>query len=173
MTMTHVSISDRVFVKNFAMLLGVLVAITFVLFVLAQMVAAQVPTEDTAEMQAKMLAKKDALVERISPVGQLVVAGDSGSTGGTTQVASAAVDGKATYDTTCAVCHVAGVAGAPKLGDKAAWVPRIAQGIDTLYQHAINGYQGTAGFMPAKGGNASLADDAIKAAVDHMVKESQ
>ena len=169
MTMTHVSISDRVFVKNFAMLLGVLVAMTFVLFVLAQMVAAQLPTEDTAEL----LAKKDALAERISPVGQLVVAGGSGSTGGTTQVASAAVDGKATYDTTCAVCHVAGVAGAPKLGDKAAWVPRIAQGIDTLYQHAINGYQGTAGFMPAKGGNASLADDAIKAAVDHMVKESQ
>ena len=169
MTMTHVSISDRVFVKNFAMLLGVLMAITFVLFVLAQMVAAQLPTEDTAEL----LAKKDALVERISPVGQLVVAGGSGSTGGTTQVASAAVDGKATYDTTCAVCHVAGVAGAPKLGDKAAWVPRIAQGIGTLYQHAINGFQGTVGFMPAKGGNASLADDAVKAAVDHMVKESQ
>ncbi len=169
MTMTHVSISDRVFVKNFAMLLGVLVAMTFVLFVLAQMVAAQLPTEDTAEL----LAKKDALVERISPVGQLVVAGGSGSTGGTTQVASAAVDGKATYDTTCAVCHVAGVAGAPKFGDKAAWAPRIAQGIDTLYQHAINGFQGTVGFMPAKGGNASLADDAVKAAVDHMVKESQ
>lgn len=169
MTMTHVSISDRVFVKNFAMLLGVLVAMTFVLFVLAQMVAAQLPTEDTAEL----LAKKDALAERISPVGQLVVAGGSGSTGGTTQVASAAVDGKATYDTTCAVCHVAGVAGAPKLGDKAAWTPRIAQGIDTLYQHAINGFQGTVGFMPAKGGNASLADDAVKAAVDHMVKESQ
>lgn len=169
MTMTHVSISDRVFVKNFAMLLGVLVAMTFVLFVLAQMVAAQLPTEDTAEL----LAKKDALVERISPVGQLVVAGGSGSTGGTTQVASAAVDGKATYDTTCAVCHVAGVAGAPKFGDKAAWTPRIAQGIDTLYQHAINGFQGTVGFMPAKGGNASLADDAVKAAVDHMVKESQ
>ncbi len=169
MTMTHVSISDRVFVKNFAMLLGALVAITFVLFVLAQMVAAQVPTEDTAEMQAK----KDALVERISPVGQLVVAGGAGSTGGTTQVASAAVDGKATYDTTCAVCHAAGVAGAPKLGDKPVWAPRIAQGIDTLYQHAINGFQGTVGFMPAKGGNASLADDAVKAAVDHLVKESQ
>ena len=169
MTMTHVSISDRGFVKNFAMLLGALVAITFVLFVLAQMVAAQVPTEDTAEMQAK----KDALVKRISPVGQLVVAGGSDSTGGTTQVASVAVDGKATYNTTCAVCHVAGVAGAPKLGDKAAWAPRIAQGIDTLYQHSINGFQGTVGFMPAKGGNASLADDAVKAAVDHMVKESQ
>ncbi len=173
MTMTHVSISDRVFVKNFAMLVAALMGITLVFFVVAQMVAAQVPTEDTAEMQAKMQAKKDALAERISPVGQLVVVGGSGSTGGTTQVASAAIDGKATYDTTCAVCHVAGVAGAPKLGDQAAWAPRIAQGIDTLYQHAINGFQGTVGFMPAKGGNAGLADDAVKAAVDHMVKESQ
>ena len=173
MTMTHVSISDRVFVKSFAMLVVALMGITLVFFVVAQMVAAQVPTEDTAEMQAKMQAKKDALAERISPVGQLVVVGGSGSTGGTTQVASAAIDGKATYDTTCAVCHVAGVAGAPKLGDQAAWAPRIAQGIDTLYQHAINGFQGTVGFMPAKGGNASLADDAVKAAVDHMVKESQ
>ena len=169
MTMTHVSISDRVFVKNFAMLVGALMGITFVFFIVAQMVAAQVPTEDAAEMQAK----KDALVERISPVGQLVAADSSGSTGAMTQVASVAVDGKATYATTCAVCHAAGVAGAPKLGDKAAWAARIAQGADTLYQHAISGYQGTVGFMPAKGGNASLADDAVKAAVDHMVKAAQ
>ena len=169
MTMTHVSISDRVFVKNFAMLVAALMGITFVFFVVAQMVAAQVPTEDTADMQAK----KDALIERISPVGQLVVTDSSGSAGGATQVASTPVDGKATYDTTCAVCHAAGVAGAPKLGDKTAWAPRIAQGADTLYKHAINGYQGTAGFMPAKGGNANLSDDAVKAAVDHLVKGSQ
>jgi cytochrome c5 len=169
MTMTHVSISDRVFVKNFAMLVAALMGISFVFFIVAQMVAAQVPTEDTVDMQAK----KDALTERISPVGQLVVADSSGSAGGTTQVASVAVDGKATYDTACAVCHAAGVAGAPKLGDKAAWAPRIAQGTDTLYQHAISGFQGTVGFMPAKGGNASLADDAVKSAVDHMVKAAQ
>lgn len=168
MTMTHVSISDRVFVKNFALLVGALMGITFVFFVVAQMVAAQVPTEDTADMQAK----KDALVERISPVGELVTTSSAGSTD-TTQVATAAVDGKATYDTTCAVCHAAGVAGAPKLGDKAGWAPRIAQGVDTLYKHAIEGYQGTAGFMPAKGGNANLSDDAVKAAVDHLVKESK
>jgi cytochrome c5 len=167
--MTHVSTSDRVSAKNFATMLGALVALACVLFVLAQIVAAQVPTEDRAEIEAK----KDALGERISPVGQLVVADSSGSTGGMTQVASAAVDGKATYDTACAVCHAAGVAGAPKLGDKAAWAPRIAQGADTLYEHAINGFPGTVGFMPAKGGNVSLTDDAVKAAVDHMVKAAQ
>lgn len=167
--MTHVSISDRVFVKNFAILVAALMGITFVFFIVAQMVAAQVPTEDTAEIEAK----KDQLAERISPVGQLVAADGSGSGGGATQVATAAVDGKATYDSACAVCHAAGVAGAPKLGDKAAWAPRISQGADTLYQRAISGFQGTVGFMPAKGGNASLADDAVKAAVDHMVKAAQ
>ncbi|MFQ5761347.1 MAG: c-type cytochrome [Acidiferrobacterales bacterium] len=120
-----------------------------------------------------MQAKKDALIERISPVGELVTTGSAGSTEGTTQVATAAVDGKATYDTTCAVCHAAGVAGAPKLGDKAGWAPRIAQGVDTLYKNAIDGFQGTVGFMPAKGGNANLSDDAVKAAVDHLVEESK
>jgi cytochrome c5 len=169
MTMTHVSISDGVFVKNFAMLVGALAGVTFVFFIVAQMVAAQVPTEDTAEM----MAKKEALVERISPVGQLVGADSSGGDGGMTQVATTAVDGQATYNTACAVCHAAGVAGAPKLGDKAAWAPRIAQGADTLYQHAINGFQGAVGYMPAKGGNASLDDAAVKAAVDHMVKAGQ
>jgi cytochrome c5 len=66
-------------------------------------------------------------------------------------------------------CHGTGVAGAPKLGDKAAWAPRIKQGKDTLYNHALHGK----GAMPPKGGNASLADDAVKAAVDYMVSASQ
>jgi cytochrome c5 len=65
--------------------------------------------------------------------------------------------------------HGTGVAGAPKLGDKAAWAPRIKQGKVTLYNHALHGK----GAMPPKGGNASLADDAVKAAVDYMVSASQ
>jgi cytochrome c5 len=72
--------------------------------------------------------------------------------------------GKATYDAACAVCHNAGVAGAPKTGDKAAWAPRIKQGKDALYNSALKGK----GAMPAKGGNASLSDDAVKAAVDYL-----
>lgn len=84
-------------------------------------------------------------------------------------VAGGADKGKATYEATCVACHGAGVAGAPKAGDKAAWGSRIAQGKDTLYKHAIGGFTGKAGMMPAKGGNAGLADEDVKAAVDYMV----
>jgi cytochrome c5 len=76
--------------------------------------------------------------------------------------------GKALFNSACTACHTAGIAGAPKFGDKAAWAPRIAQGTTTLYEHAIKGFQGKAGMMPPKGG--STAPDAdVKAAVDYMV----
>jgi len=78
-------------------------------------------------------------------------------------------DGKKTYESVCIACHGAGIAGAPKFGDKAAWAPRIAQGAATLYTHAIAGFTGKGGMMPAKGGMASLPDADVKAAVDYMV----
>lgn len=80
--------------------------------------------------------------------------------------------GKKIYDTACVACHGAGVAGAPKMGDKANWAPRIKQGSATLYEHAIKGFQGKAGVMPPKGGS-SASDDEIKAAVDYMVAASK
>jgi len=83
--------------------------------------------------------------------------------------AAAGGDGKATYDSTCHVCHGPGIAGAPKFGDKAAWAPRIAEGLPTLHQHALHGFQGKSGVMPAKGGNTALSDAAVQAAVDYMV----
>ena len=70
------------------------------------------------------------------------------------------------------MCHAAGVAGAPKPGDKADWGPRIAQGKETLYKHAIEGYTGSKGMMPARGGSASLSDADVKAAVDYMADKS-
>jgi cytochrome c5 len=81
--------------------------------------------------------------------------------------------GKAIYGKTCALCHVANVAGAPKPGDKADWAPRIAQGMDVLYKHAIEGFTGAKGQMPARGGAATLTDDEIKATVDFMVDQSR
>jgi cytochrome c5 len=81
--------------------------------------------------------------------------------------AASADAGKKLYDTVCMACHAAGVAGAPKFGDKAAWAPRIKQGQATLYEHAVKGFQGKAGMMPAKGGSAA-SDDEVKAAVDYM-----
>ena len=74
-------------------------------------------------------------------------------------------DGKATYDKTCAVCHATGLAGAPKFGDKAAWAPRIAAGLDTLHNSALHGKNA----MPPKGGNLALTDTDVTAAVDYIV----
>ncbi|HEX2009367.1 MAG TPA: c-type cytochrome [Roseateles sp.] len=81
--------------------------------------------------------------------------------------------GKSTYGKTCAMCHAAGVAGAPKPGDKADWGPRIAQGKELLYKHALEGFSGAKGMMPARGGAAALSDDEVKAAVEFMVAQSQ
>ena len=82
--------------------------------------------------------------------------------------AAGKVDGKKVFEQTCQVCHGAGIAGAPKFGDKAAWAPRLAQGVNVLYQHALQGFQGKSGVMPPRGGNTALGDADVKAAVDYM-----
>lgn len=78
------------------------------------------------------------------------------------------VKGEQVYTATCLACHGAGVLGAPKVGDKAAWAPRIAKGIDTVHTNALNGLN----MMPPKGGNAGLSDSDLKSAVDFMVSKS-
>jgi len=88
-------------------------------------------------------------------------AADSGE-----DTATPAIDGQAIYTSVCFACHDTGVAGAPKRGDAAAWEPRLAQGIETVYDHAINGLN----VMPPKGGNPSLSDAEVKAAVDYLVE---
>jgi cytochrome c5 len=79
--------------------------------------------------------------------------------------AAGKADGKNIYESSCIACHGAGVAGAPKAGDKTAWAPRLKTGMDTLYASALKGK----GAMPAKGGNGALADAEVKAAVDYLV----
>jgi len=156
--------TDREFMKTFSGLLAALVALTVIIFVVAQMVSGSKKTQ---------VAQADGdVVARIKPVGELVAAGATAVANGVIPSAQAA-NGKGTYDKACMACHAAGVAGAPKLGDKAAWGPRIAQGNDTLYTHAIKGFQGKKGFMPAKGGNAALSDADVKAAVDYMVGQGK
>ena len=82
-------------------------------------------------------------------------------------------NGQELFEQTCSACHGQGIAGAPKAGDKAAWGPRIAEGKATLYQHALNGFQGKTGVMPPKGGRTDAPDDLVKQAVDYMVKMAQ
>ncbi len=81
--------------------------------------------------------------------------------------------GKTVYDANCGACHEAGMMGAPKPGDKAAWSARIAQGIEVMTKKSIDGFTGKAGAMPAKGGNASLTNEEITNAVAFMADKSK
>jgi len=111
------------------------------------------------------------VADRIKPVGQVVVAAAE-TQREPVKIAVAASppgrDGQQIYQAACVACHDAGVAGAPKLGDKGQWAKRIAKGLDTLYASAVNGVQGSAGAMPAKGGNPALSNAEVRAAVDYM-----
>ncbi|OGI56279.1 MAG: hypothetical protein A2V58_08745 [Candidatus Muproteobacteria bacterium RBG_19FT_COMBO_61_10] len=162
--------TDRNFVKSFSGLVAALAALTVVIFILAQMVVSASNLN-----KDKTVAQNDAAVaERIKPVGEVAVSSNKVMDALIPTANAAGADkGKATYDSSCSVCHGAGIAGAPKFGDKAAWAPRIAQGNDTLHTHALKGFQGKAGMMPAKGGNAALADADVKAAVDYMVSKAK
>lgn len=158
--------SDREFIKFFSGLLGALVALTVVLFVVANAISTKAKGAEVAVVDTK------AVAERIKPVGELTVASSNPVMNALIPAANAAAaDGKTTYDSACASCHAGGVAGAPKLGDKAAWAKRIAQGMDKLHEVGLKGKPGTA--MMAKGGQAGLKDDAVKAAVDYMVSKSK
>ncbi len=81
--------------------------------------------------------------------------------------------GKVVYDTNCTTCHKTGLMGAPKLGDKAAWAPRIAQGQAMLVSKSIKGFTGKKGMMPAKGGNAKLTDAQVGNAVAYIIQQSK
>ena len=119
---------------------------------------------------------KAAVADRIAPVAKVAVAGQDNSAFAPVQQAAAAqadLAGDAVYNMACVACHGAGVAGAPKFGDPASWKARIAKGADTLHKHAIEGFQGEGGFMPAKGGRVDLSDQSIINAVDYMTAGSK
>jgi cytochrome c5 len=160
---------DRTFSDTFMLVLGILFAVTLVLLGLARVISGR---SVEAQLQDDPVYQRE-LLERIEPVARVAVAGQDNSAlePPTPAPAAAAADlgGEEVYNQACVACHGAGVAGAPKFADKAAWAERIAQGADTLHQHALAGYQGKAGFMPAKGGRTDLSDQSVINAVDYMV----
>ena len=128
--------------------------------------------------RSALLSTATSVAERIKPVGQVSVqSAETRPEPVKTAVVAALAsrDGQQIYQATCFVCHGAGIAGAPKLGDKGQWAKPIAKGLNTLYASAVNGLQGSAGAMPmpAKGGNPALSDAEVKAAVDYMVARSK
>jgi cytochrome c5 len=114
-------------------------------------------------------AKKQAIAERIKPVGEVCIEGDSDCASASAAASTGPKEPADIYKTSCAGCHDTGAGGAPKVGDKAGWAARIAQGNDSLYSNAINGFNA----MPAMGLCMSCSEDEVKATVDLMVKKSK
>lgn len=162
---------DLDFLKRFSMVIAFLMAVTLALILFAMYLHYGQPREQSESQVARTVA-------RIAPVGD-VYAGASGEAARAAADAAAkaaaasqvayggTLDGSVIYNNLCAGCHKAGVGGAPMMG--AGMAARAGKGKDTLYKHAIEGFQGDAGVMPARGGNPALNDDQVKAAVDYML----
>ncbi len=163
--------NDRQFARSFSWMLFFLVLLTIVLIVTGIAVGGII--DDKLQAQSEEFSQRIVQM-RTEPVGTLNV-GEIATTESPsqpqedTQVASAENLGQTVYNQACHICHNAGLVGAPKPGVQADWNGRIAQGIDVLYNHAINGFQGEKGVMPPKGGNLLLSDEDVKAAVDYLV----
>lgn len=160
------------FLKRFSMIIGFLVVLTFGLILFARYLHGLVPPEPSPVAQQQLL-------DRIAPVGA-VYAGSTGAAQQAAAMAAAAaaaasqvayggtLDGEVIYNNLCTGCHTSGAGGAPTL-ERAAWTARIAQGRETLDRHAIEGFTGNAGMMPARGGNPALSDEQMIAVVDWML----
>ena len=131
------------------------------------------PTEEIAAEQGEIARANHPMPVASQPASFVPPTAASAAATTTTATATpvSADAGEKLFSSVCATCHTAGLMGAPKLGDKAAWAPRIAQGKDTLYKNAIVGYQGKSGVMPARGGSQA-SDEEVKAAVDYMVSKA-
>ncbi len=163
--MSNTDSSDTQFFNSFSLVLGILIVFAIILFAVARSIGAE--TQLVHEMSDPMELK--AVDANIAPFSHEAVAGqDNSALAAVPAQAAPAADipasGEAAFTKVCSSCHSAGVNGAPKIGDHAAWGPRIAQGKDTLYKHALEGK----GNMPARGGT-TWPDATIRSAVDYMV----
>nr|WP_255703371.1 c-type cytochrome [Lysobacter sp. GX 14042] len=153
-------------------MIGFLVLLALGLLIGSWMVHKSLPTEVPDSM-----ARRTEM--RIAPAGAVY----AGSTGAAAQAAAAAaaaaaatanvaydgtLDGSVIFNNLCSGCHSSGAGGAPTMVS-ADWTARIAQGVDTLHHHAIEGFTGSAGVMPPKGGNPALTDEQVIATVDWML----
>lgn len=163
--------------KNIELILltiGVLVGVAVVIFVIAR----EANNTNMTRMMQNDSEVQAVVARRIEPVGTLVLDGEAEPDSGVAAVVNAAeaptkLTGPQVYNQACIACHGGGIGGAPKTGDAASWAPRVAKGMDTLNDHAINGFQGDAGYMPAKGGYVNLSDEEIVAAVQYLVDEAR
>lgn len=159
--------ADDIFYRQFGLVLIALTLFTLIVFFAARAIAGR-SFEQTQN-------SPKAVLERIQPFGQVrvgkpdaVVAAAAPAAPAAAPAAGSAMSGEQVYNKTCVACHASGVAGAPKVGDKAAWEARIALGADALLNSSLKGK----GAMPPKGGNTGLSDDEVKSAVTYMLEKT-
>ena len=171
----HNAQQDAVFIRNLGLVFAGLVVIGIIVVILARTVYSHFLT--TTQIYEGDLDSRIAPVGAANTSGTAVAVANPGASADAAPAAAPAAPasgpGEAAYNKVCFACHAQGIAGAPKFKDAAAWEPRIEKGADTLYKHALEGFQGEAGIMPPKGGGADIPDADIKAAVDFMVKAAQ
>ena len=166
--------TEKSYATNFWTILGISAVLMLFIFLL---VGHHYGMRDRVRMdRAVLLGSGSNVTDRIKPVAQVEVASAQTQREPVKSAAAAPPttrNGQQIYQTTCVACHDAGIAGAPKLGDKSQWAKHIAKGVDALYASAVNGVQGSAAAMPPKGGNPALSDAEVRAAVDYMVARSK
>ncbi len=160
--------TDKQFFLTFLGVTCILVLLTVAVLVAANLVG------DFGSSAEKSTAQIRMAEERIQPIGKVNLTSSPAqvipvAAAATAATASDQDPGSRVFNSTCQACHGTGAAGAPMVGDQAAWKPRIAQGIKVLYASALNG---KGPIMLPKGGNSALSDAEVKAAVDYMVKRS-
>lgn len=174
---------DKVFMRHFTSLMVFLVIFTFVIAFFGAYLGDKFTSNDNPSQQANTknslqspvavytgneAPKLTAPITAVVATPDVVAVADVETTATTAVETSADIDGAAIYQTACFACHGTGAAGAPKL-EAAAWTDRLAQGEDTLVDHAVNGFNA----MPPKGGQMQLSDDEIRAIVQYMLSQVQ
>jgi cytochrome c5 len=167
---------DQKFFDMYSLVIGVLAAIGLGFFVLAMKMSERTQGAFTSNAE-EYLAE---VSRRLAPFGEVNLPGDdlSAEVAQSTDAAmptpvAATLTGPQVYNEACIACHGSGIGGAPMITNPEAWQERIAQGPDILRQHAIEGFTGSAGYMPPKGGRLDLSDDEIYGAVDYMISEAE
>ena len=151
---------DKTIFRPFITVLVALVVIAFVFYFIADIV--------TRDMNTGGKMRQARVEENIKPVGQVNVGAAPASAGAAETVAAGPRSGDQVYNASCLACHSIGVAGAPKVGDQAAWAPRTAKGLDGLLTTVVSGLNA----MPPKGTCADCSDQELKAAIEYMLSQS-
>lgn len=168
--------TDLTFLKNFTLIIIALAILAALLIVVALMIHNRAPTEPSPIAEQRVL-------DRLTPVGgvyagetgaaAMAAAADAARAAAASQVAyGGTLDGGVIYQQLCGACHTSGAGGAPRMV-RAEWTDRIAQGMDVMVEHSIDGFQGDYGIMPPRGGNPALTDEQVEATVVWMVDNLQ